>query len=248
MNWALLSYFVIFIVICVTFTKEVIAPASKNSCDRRWLIMASVIAFIQFCAAVGSGLIFESFFENYRIFNASDLNVIYQGLLGFLVTSFIAYWWHRAMHKNDFLWRVFHQLHHSPKRIETLSAFYLHPFDSMAATFLNALSGYYILGLGPYGVVLSLFLAAIYNVFIHCYLRTRRWIGFVLENPEMHRVHHKTGHHAQNYGISIWDALFGTFNNPTQYVDEVGFDQARSERVFDMLILQDVYKKKKPKK
>jgi len=222
MSWALLSYIVISIFICITFTIVVAAPASKNHCDKRWLILASVIAVVQFCAAVGAGLVFDSFFINYRIFNFSELNAIFQGVIGFVLTSFIAYWWHRAMHHYDFLRRVFHQLHHSPKRIETLSAFYLHPFDSMAGTFLNALSGYLILGLNASGVILSLFLAAIYNVFIHSGIKPLRWIGVILQRPEMHRVHHQHTHHAQNYGLSIWGGLYRTYGNPKQYIKEVG--------------------------
>lgn len=117
------------------------------------------------------------------------------------------------MHKFDLLWRVFHQLHHSPRRIEALSAFYMHPFDGMAATFLNAMCCYFVLGLNVYGTAVSLLFAALYNIYIHADLKTPYWLGFVLQRPEMHRVHYKYMHHAQNYGLPIWDLLFGTFNS-----------------------------------
>ncbi|MCO7187196.1 MULTISPECIES: sterol desaturase family protein [unclassified Pseudoalteromonas] len=227
--------------ICI-FTLEVIAPASKNSCDRRWMILASGISLFQSISTVGAGLIFVDVFSTVSLLSFSSENMFLQGLLGFLLTSFVAYWWHRAMHKFDLLWRVFHQLHHSPRRIEALTSFYMHPFDGVAATFLNALCCYFILGLDAYGTAVSLIIAALYNIYIHADLKTPYWLGFVLQRPEMHRVHHKYMHHKQNYGLAIWDLLFGTFSNPKAYVRQVGFDKTRENRVYDMLKTKDVYK------
>ncbi len=136
--------------LCI-FTLEVIAPASKNACDHRWLLMASGVSLVQSITTVGFGLLFIGTLSELSIFSLESLNPIIQGFFGFLLTSFVAYWWHRAMHKFDFLWRTFHQLHHSPRRIESLTAFYLHPFDGMAATFINAICCYIILGLNAYG-------------------------------------------------------------------------------------------------
>ena len=120
----------------------------------------------------------------------------------------------------------------------------MHPFDGIAATFLNALCCYLILGLNVYGTALSLIFAALYNIFIHADLKTPRWLGFVIQRPEMHRVHHKYMHHAQNYGLSVWDLMFGTFSNPNEYVQDVGFDEIRENRIYDMLRTRDVYKTK----
>ncbi|KZN31802.1 sterol desaturase family protein [Pseudoalteromonas luteoviolacea] len=238
----LLTIAIVMTVFVCVFTLEVIAPASKNTCDRRWLILASCISLIQSVAAIGAGFVFVETLSTISLLSLNSYNTFAQGTLGFLLTSFIAYWWHRAMHKSDFLWRIFHQLHHSPRRIEALTAFYLHPFDGVAATFLNALCCYLILGLNAYGTAISLIIAAVYNIFIHSDLKTRYWLGFIVQRPEMHRVHHKHMHHADNYGLAIWDMLFGTFANPKEYVEKVGFDKAREARVYDMLKNKDVYK------
>ncbi len=238
----LLTLVIIITVFICVFTLEVIAPASKNHCDRRWMILASGISLFQSITTVGAGLVFVETFSEISIFSLKSENVFVQGILGFLLTSFIAYWWHRAMHKFDLLWRIFHQLHHSPRRIEALTSFYLHPFDGIAATFLNALCCYLILGLDAYGTAISLIIAAIYNIYIHADLKTPYWLGYLLQRPEMHRVHHKHMHHAQNYGLAVWDLLFGTFSNPKEYVREVGFDPSRENRIYDMLKNKDVYK------
>ena len=226
----------------IIFTIEVIAPASKNSCDKRWLILASTISLVQSISTLFIGWLYLELLHNFSLFNLKGLNILIGGFLGFLVTSFFAYWWHRAMHKSDFLWRTFHQLHHSPNRIESLTAFYLHPFDSMAATLLNALCCLAILGLSIESAAISLILASLYNLFIHADLKTPYWLGFVIQRPEMHRLHHKTGHHAQNYGLSILDMVFNTFSNPKKYIEDVGFEKPKSEKIYEMLMTKDVYK------
>ncbi|KID55946.1 fatty acid hydroxylase [Pseudoalteromonas luteoviolacea] len=238
----LITLLIITVTFIGVFTLEVIAPASKNNCDRRWLILASGLSFFQSMCAIGAGLIFTDLFNHISILNLESNSILIQGMIGFILTSFVAYWWHRAMHKFDFLWRTFHQLHHSPRRIESLSAFYLHPFDSVAATLLNAMCCYLILGLSAYGTSVSLIIAAVYNIYIHADLKTPYWVGFIIQRPEMHRVHHKNMHHKQNYGLALWDLLFGTFSNPKGYVREVGFDEVREKRVYDMLKTKDVYK------
>lgn len=235
-------FIIIFILFVVVFSLEVIAPASKNRCDHRWLILASAMSLLQIAGTLTAGWLFMDAIKRINLADLSDFNFIVQGFLGFLMTSFVAYWWHRAMHKSDLLWRCFHQLHHSPRRIESLSAFYLHPFDGMAATLLNGFCCYALLGLSVPGTAISLLIAASYNIYVHADLTTPRWLGYVLQRPEMHRVHHKHMHHADNYGIAIWDLLFGTFENPKDYVQEVGFDEKRSSRIYDMLRTKDVYK------
>jgi sterol desaturase/sphingolipid hydroxylase (fatty acid hydroxylase superfamily) len=238
----LLTLFIVVTVFVGIFTLEVIAPASKNNCDRRWMILASSISLFQSITTIAAGLIFVETFRGLSFFEFHEFHFALQGIIGFIFTSFVAYWWHRAMHKYDFLWRTFHQLHHSPRRIEALTSFFMHPFDGIAATLLNAVCCYLVLGLDAIGTAISLIFAAIYNMFIHADLKTPYWLGYILQRPEMHRVHHKHLHHAQNYGLAMWDLLFGTFSNPKVYVQKVGFDEKREGRIYDMLKTKDVYK------
>ena len=139
-------------------------------------------------------------------------NPLLVGLLSFFITSFVFYWWHRATHASDLLWRVFHQLHHSARRIEVLTSFYAHPLDSCAAMLLSVISSYWVLGASPAAAAVAPGLTAAFDLFTHADLRTPRWLGYVLQRPEMHTVHHQHGHHAQNYGLPLWDMLFGTAN------------------------------------
>lgn len=49
------------------------------------------------------------------------------------------YWSHRAMHRFDPLWRVFHQMHHSAERVDTYGAFWFSPWDMVGWTVLGSL-------------------------------------------------------------------------------------------------------------
>ena len=88
----------------------------------------------------------------------------------------------------------------------------------------------------------SLLLTGLFDMFLHGDMRTPHWVGWLIQRPEMHRVHHAHGHHAQNYGLPIWDALFGTYLNPRGWVDRCGFDDDKSARIQDMLLGRDVHR------
>lgn len=234
-------YVAILVAFTVTFTLEVIAPASGANCDKRWQVYASALNAVQILATLVAGLAFAEFFARYSIFSLGQtVSAPIQGLASFAVASFVAYWWHRAMHASDTLWRIFHQLHHSPSRIESLTAFYMHPFDGVAATFINAVCAYGLFGSTAAGAGWGLLYAALNNLYIHMDLRTPRWTAVLLQRPEMHRVHHKRGHHAQNYGLPIWDWLFGTFSNPRERVQECGFEPDKEGRIAEMLRLRNL--------
>lgn len=58
----------------------------------------------------------------------------------------------------------------------------------------------------------------------------------------MHRIHHQHNRHKNNYGdITWWDMLFGTHENPEQWVHTCGFDDAQEQRLVDMLLYKDVH-------
>jgi sterol desaturase/sphingolipid hydroxylase (fatty acid hydroxylase superfamily) len=52
-------------------------------------------------------------------------------------------------------------------------------------------------------------------MFQHANLRTPRWLGYIIQRPESHGIHHERGLHAFNYAdLPLWDMVFGTFRNP----------------------------------
>lgn len=205
--------------------------------------MAACVGAAGIASAVGVGLLLEDQLRALALvpqWGRGPAPLV--GLASFLLTSFVFYWWHRAIHASDVLWRIFHQLHHSPQRVEVLTAFYAHPLDTAAAVLLSALSSYLVLGASPAAAAFGLFYTAVVDLFIHADMRTPRWLGYVFQRPEMHTVHHRTGHHAQNYGLPVWDLLFGTWANPRERERQCGFDAEKAVRVYDMLMLKDVHR------
>lgn len=240
---ALYAYPVVMLLFAGLFAREVVAPASRNRCDRRWLILATVLGVATAALTLGLGFAFDDTIRAHALMRAGDhLPAPLVGLASFFITSFVFYWWHRATHASDFLWRVVHQLHHSARRVEALTAFYAHPVESAAAVLISTFSSYFVLGASPVAAAWALVITASFDLFLHSDMRTPRWLGWFIQRPEMHTVHHAEGHHAQNYGLPVWDLLFGTWTNPAERVAALGFDEARSARITDMLLFRDVHK------
>ena len=236
------AYPLLMLLFVALFTREVIAPASRNHCDRRWLILSTLVGVLTLGTTLLMGHAFSPWIRAHALWPVGerwpDLLV---GALSFLLTSFVFYWWHRATHASDTLWRMFHQLHHSARRVEALTAFFAHPLDTAAAVLLSTLSSYWVLGASPLAAAVAIGLTGAFDLFLHSDMRTPRWLGFLVQRPEMHTVHHQHGHHAQNYGLPLWDLLFGTWANPAERVQVLGFDDDKAERITDMLMWRDVH-------
>lgn len=225
------------------FTREVVAPASLNACDKRWQWLAGGMSAAGGVVSLSVGALFSGPIAHLALWRAEDhLSPLLTGLLAFLLTSLVFYGWHRAMHASDRLWRWTHQLHHSARRVEALTAFYAHPLDTLVAMAITCASSYLVLGASPLAAAFALFLTGALDLFVHADMRTPRWLGYFVQRPEMHTVHHQRGHHAQNYGLPLWDLLFGTWHNPEERVQDLGFDPERSSRVRDMLLGRDVHR------
>jgi sterol desaturase/sphingolipid hydroxylase (fatty acid hydroxylase superfamily) len=98
-----------------------------------------------------------------------------------------------------------------------------------------------ILGLPPAAATLTILTVTFLAIFQHANLRTPRWLGYIVQRPESHTIHHARGVHAKNYAdLPVIDMLFGTFENPRSYEHTTGFWHGASARVLDMLLWRDV--------
>jgi sterol desaturase/sphingolipid hydroxylase (fatty acid hydroxylase superfamily) len=98
-----------------------------------------------------------------------------------------------------------------------------------------------LLGLTADAAALAGAVGFFFAVFQHWNVRTPRWIGWVVQRPEAHCLHHERDVHARNFGdITWWDMIFGTYQNPESFSGEVGFAPERGRRVLAMIGFVDV--------
>lgn len=148
--------------------------------------------------------------------------------------------WHRALHGANFLWRRFHQMHHSAERLDTWGAFWFSPLDMVGWTALFSLA-LTLVGLSPAAVFATVCVTTFLSVFQHANVRTPRWLGVLVQRPESHSWHHARGVHAFNYSdLPLFDIIAGTWRNPRDFAPEQGFYPGASSELADLLRGRDV--------
>ena len=161
--------------------------------------------------------------------------------VGFLVWSFVYYWYHRTEHRFDVLWRGLHQLHHSPTRVDVAGFPFTHPLDIMGQTVLSMVVLIGVLGVHPESAALVGLYVAFAAVVQHLNVRTPRWLEWIMQRPEAHQRHHEFGQHAGNYADwPVWDKLLGTYRQPASTPLPYGFAGDAPRRVGAMLLFVDV--------
>jgi sterol desaturase/sphingolipid hydroxylase (fatty acid hydroxylase superfamily) len=179
--------------------------------------------------------------EAHRWLDGTPLGVVGGTVVGYVVLSGCMYAVHRTFHEVGWLWRLTHQLHHSPQRIDISGSVLFHPVEMVIQVLLQLFVTVIVLGLDPLAAALVGYVAAFYGMFQHWNVRTPRWLGYLIQRPEAHCEHHRRGVHANNYGdLPIWDLLLGTFRNPARFDGECGFDAPADRRIGAILAFQDV--------
>ncbi|NRB47637.1 MAG: sterol desaturase family protein [Saprospiraceae bacterium] len=183
----------------------------------------------------------DPYLEPYRLFDLSALDTLTGATVGLLVYELALYIWHRAMHGSDFLWRTFHQMHHSAERMDTYGAFFFSPMDMIGFTLLGSACFALLIGLSPQAITVVLLVTNFLAIFQHANIRTPAWVGYFVQRPESHTIHHGQGIHKHNYSdLPIFDILFGTFDNPKGYEVETGFYPGASDQIGDMLLFKNI--------
>ena len=225
------------------FLLERLWPGWRLPRIRTWPLRVLLLNAVQLAVVLVAGLTWEHWLASGSLLHVSDhLSAAPGGLLAYFIATFVFYWWHRWRHESDLLWRLFHQIHHSPQRLEVITSFYKHPVEMVVNSLIGSLLVYAVLGLSPEAGAVYTLCTALGEFFYHTNMRTPRWIGYFFQRPEMHRIHHQRGYHRNNYGdITWWDMLFGTYENPEKWDETCGFDSDREEQLLAMLAHRDVH-------
>lgn len=225
---------------------EVKQPGRSWPMVRGWWLRSVLLNGLQVLTVFIAGLSWDRWLLKFQPWALHHLGNYTGALVGYFAITFFFYWWHRIRHRSDFLWRWFHQVHHSPKRLEIITAFYKHPFELIADSVLCSIILYSLLGLHPTAASYAVMLSALAELFYHWNVKTPYWVGFIFQRPESHCIHHQNGVHAYNYAdLPLWDMLFGTFRNPKKWEAECGLGEEGEHRLPEMLLGVDVSRKKK---
>ena len=237
----------VFAVAIVMIACETTRPGRAWPQVSRWWARAIALNGIQVSAVYLAGVAWDGWMLQRRPWSADALGVSIGGIVGYLAITFVYYGWHRWRHASSALWRWLHQVHHSPQRIEIITSFYKHPFEILANGVLSSAILYLGVGLGPKAAALAVLISGLAELFYHWNIATPHWLGYLVQRPESHCVHHQEGLHSYNYAdLPVWDMLFGTFHNPRRHQFRCGFGSEGELRLGDMLRGVDVDRPKPP--
>ena len=223
---------------------EALFPAKKQATVKNWKLRGLTSFAVFFYLSSYLPIFTDPILAQYQLFDLSSLGTVGGAFVAVMVYEALVYFWHLAMHKSDFLWLTFHQMHHSAERVDTYGTFYFSPLDMIGFTVLGSITLTVLTGVTPQAITAMLLITTFFSVFQHANINTPRWIGYFVQRPESHTYHHAKGIHKHNYSdIALFDIIFGTFLNPKGFEYETGFYNGASAKVFEMLTFQDINKK-----
>lgn len=238
--------FYVFALAAFCFALERVIPGWSLPAVRTWPVRVVLVNLVQLGIVLLAGVTWEVWLSSWSVFHLSaHVRPVVGGLIAYFIATFIFYWWHRWRHEVDILWRLFHQIHHSPQRIEVITSFYKHPGEMLVNSLIGSALVYTLLGLSLEGGAVYTACTAIGEFFYHTNVKTPQWFGYFFQRPEMHRIHHRYGRHKNNYGdIVWWDMLFGTYENPKKFIHTCGFDDPKEQQLIPMLLYKDVHEER----
>jgi len=236
-----ITLFVLMVAIAMMIIER-LKPGRNWPRVKGWWLRAIFLNAIQVGCVFLAGFAWDHWMMGKSLWNTKALGTTGGAIVGYLVITFIYYWWHRVRHQNHFLWRWIHQVHHSPQRIEVITSFYKHPLELVVNSILSSAILYMLVGVDPKAGSLAILLTGVAELFYHWNVKTPYWLGFIFQRPESHCVHHQEGLHKYNYSdLPLWDILFGTFLNPKTFKAKCGFGPEREPQLGAMLMGVDVY-------
>ncbi|MDO5970150.1 sterol desaturase family protein [Flavivirga aquimarina] len=227
------------------FIWEQLFPARALPSIKFWKLRGLLFFLAYMLLTTYIPLLWDDFFASFQLVDFSNLSLTAQVVLGVFLFELVQYGWHISMHKSNFLFRISHQIHHSAERLDVSSAFMFSINDMIGLSLVGSITFAFLMGLAPQAITIIILSLTFLGVFQHANIHTPRWIGYIIQRPESHTIHHAKGIHKYNYtDLPIIDMLFGTFKNPKNFEHETGYYLGASNRIIDMLLFRDVSNKK----
>ena len=194
-----------------------------------WLVGAGFMVLMMSISVIAPLLLPVEWLAAHRLFDGTRI-----GISGGLVAGFVAielgiYGYRRACHRFSFMWRAFHQMHHSAQRLDMPGSVLIHPLEVVVQNGISIGVTVFVLGIDPIAAAIVGYLVTFCALFQHWNINTPRWLGYIIQRPESHCHHHEFNVHAFNYAdLPLVDIIFGTFKNPVTFEGHVGFGQKPS--------------------
>lgn len=225
---------------------ERLAPDEELPSSPGWWRRVIVLNVFQAAVVLLGSFTWDRAFDRRSWMNWSFGEPWQEAILAYVVITFIFYWWHLWRHRSMVLWNAFHQVHHSPVRIETITSFYKHPLEIAVNSVLIGFVIHGLLGFGPATAKWLTLYTATAEFLYHMNIKTPHWWGYFFQRPEMHRLHHERGRHDRNFSdLPLWDMLFGTYENPPTVKVRCGFEPPREQMLWSMLSWNNVNRSRK---
>lgn len=241
MGVAVVALCALFAMLGLLIVLDLVRPVRRFEEVRGWRLKC--VGFMPVVIAISSAIPFllADAIDDVKLLPGHRLGVVGGTVVGILTSELIVYWVHRLHHRVPFLWRWIHQLHHSAERVDVFGAAYFHPFEIIEGTVVGVLFFNVVLGLAPEAAVLAVLWQAFNGVFQHGNIRTPVWLGYLVQRPEAHAIHHERGVHDFNYAnLPVWDIVFGTFRSPSSWQGTAGFYSGASKHTVRMLLGRDI--------
>ena len=118
----------ILLIFCGCLLLERLVPGWPLPRVKTWPLRVLLVNAVQLGVVLLAGVSWEIWLSSWSVFRLSDhVSPAAGGFIAYFIATFVFYWWHRWRHEIDLLWLGFHQIHHSPRRLEVITSFYKHP-------------------------------------------------------------------------------------------------------------------------
>src|SRR5262249_9143992 len=152
---------------------EALGPARRFPQVRFWRLTGILFMLMMGAlSAVAPLLLDERWLADHRLMDSTGLGIAGGAAVGFLFLSLVHYALHRARPRVVILWRVVHQLHHSPVRVDMGGAALFHPVEGLLTTLIPVCVSVFVLGLDPRAAAIASFAVVFCGLFQHWNVRT----------------------------------------------------------------------------
>jgi len=236
---------VIFLLFFALWAWERFFPRQTLAHSAGWTFRGLTLFAAYFLLSSYLPFVWDETLSRYQLIDLTVLGTVGGAVVGFILYEAGMYIWHRALHSSDALWLGFHQMHHSAERIDVLGAFYFSFSDMFGWTLLSSLVLVLGVGITPNATVAVVLIATFFAIFQHANIKTPHWLGYIIQRPEMHALHHARGVHFYNFcDLSVIDMIGGTYRNPSSEETHFtsGFYDGASQKLLAMNVGVDINK------